>query len=182
MLVVFIHGPVASGKYTIGARLSEATGIPLFHNHLTVDLVATLFGLFTEPFIRLRATLWRESFSEAARARQSFIFTFTPEATVDRDLIDELTRIVEDAGGTVHFVALTCSREKILARLPNPDRSNKLNDPRVYEEVERDGGFDFPPMPEASVSVDTAAVSPSEAVATIIGRVRGHGGADMAPL
>ncbi len=182
MLVVFIHGPVASGKRTIGARLSEATGIPLFHNHLTVDLVATLFGLFTEPFIRLRATLWRESFSEAARAGQSFIFTFTPEASVDRGLVDELTRIVEDAGGQVHFVALTCSREKILARLPNPDRSNKLNDPRVYEEVERDGGFEFPPMPESSVSVDTAAVSPSEAVATIIGRVRGHGGADMAPL
>lgn len=168
MHVIFIHGPVAAGKRTIGACLSEATGLPLFHNHLTVDLVRTLFGLFSEPFIRLRATLWRESFLEAARAGQSFIFTFTPEASVDRGLVDELARIIEDAGGQVYFVELTCSREEILNRLPNPDRSNKLNDPRIYEEIERDGGFDFPPMPVSMVSVDTAALSPSEAVAAII--------------
>lgn len=168
MHVIFIHGPVAAGKHTIGMRLSEATGLPLFHNHLTVDLVRSLFGLFTEPFIRLRATLWRESFLEAARVGQSFIFTFTPEASVDRGLIDELTRIIEDSGGHVHFVELTCSREEILKRLPNPDRSNKLNDPLIYEEIDRDGGFEFPPMPVASVSVDTSTLKPNEAVAAII--------------
>ena len=167
MHVIFIHGPVAAGKRTIGVRLSEATGLPLFHNHLMVDLVRTLFGLFSEPFIRLRATLWRKSFLEAARVGQSFIFTFTPEVSVDRELVDELTRIIEDSGGHVHFVELICSREEILNRLANPDRNNKLNDPRVYEQVERDGGFDFPPMP-AMVSVDTATLSPSEAVASII--------------
>ena len=168
MYVIFIHGPVAAGKHTIGKRLSEAIGLPLFHNHLTVDLVRTLFGLFSEPFIRLRATIWRESFSEAARTNQSFIFTFTPEASVNRELVDELIHIIEDSGGQVHFVELTCSREEILNRLPNPDRSNKLNDPLVYEQVERDGGFEFQPMPEALVSVDTSAMNPSEAVAAII--------------
>ncbi len=173
MLVVFLHGPVASGKRTIGARLSEVTGLPLFHNHLTVDLVKTLFELFSEPFIRLRASIWRASFVEAAQAGQSFIFTFTPEATVDPDLVVELSRIIQQSGGHVHFIDLRCSRAEILTRLPNADRSNKLNDPQVYEEVERAGGFDFPPMPEASLSLDTESVSPSEAVAAILARVPG---------
>jgi hypothetical protein len=168
MLVVFLHGPVAAGKRTIGECLSEATGLPLFHNHLTVDLVRTLFELFSEPFVRLRATLWRSSFAEAARAGQSFIFTFTPEASVDRDLIDELAGIIEQAGGQVHFVELRCARAEILARLPNPDRANKLNDPDTYEEVERSGGFEFPPMPESTLKLDTGTRSPSEAVAAII--------------
>lgn len=168
MLVVFIHGPVAAGKRTVGACLSDATGLPLFHNHLAVDLARTLFGLFTEPFVSLRATIWREAFSEAARAEQSFIFTFTPEASVDRGLIDELTRIIVAAGGRVHFVELTCSRGEILRRLSNPDRLSKLNDPRVYEAVERDGGFAFPPMPPSSLTIDTATLSPHESVAAIM--------------
>jgi hypothetical protein len=35
--LVYIYGPPASGKLTIAGRLSELTGIPLFHNHLTVN-------------------------------------------------------------------------------------------------------------------------------------------------
>ena len=173
MHVVFIYGPVAAGKHTIGTHLSEATGLPLFHNHLTVDLARTLFGLFTEPFSRLRATIWRESFAEAARVGQSFIFTFSPEATVDRGLIDELIGIIEASGGQVHFVELTCTREAILHRISNSDRSNKLNNAVDYEKIEREGGFEFPSMPEASVSIDTATFSPSEAVASILEKLPG---------
>ena len=43
MFVVFLYGPPASGKHTIGKRLSALLNIPLFHNHLTVDLATTLF-------------------------------------------------------------------------------------------------------------------------------------------
>ena len=43
MHVFFIFGPAAAGKYTIGKLVSESLALPLFHNHLTVDLVATLF-------------------------------------------------------------------------------------------------------------------------------------------
>lgn len=173
MLIVFIHGPVAAGKRTIGARLSEATGLPLFHNHLTVDLVKTLFGFGTEPFIRLRADLWRASFREAAQAGRSFIFTFTPESTVDPNLVAELTQIIRDSEGHVHFVELQCARAEILERLPNADRSNKLNDRRLYEQAERDGGFEFPPMPRASVILDTGALSPSESVSAILENIPG---------
>ena len=74
MHVVFIHGPAASGKHTVGSRLSEITGLPLFHNHLAVDAAKSLFGFGTSLFNNVRAAIWRTAFEEAAalRTRASF--------------------------------------------------------------------------------------------------------------
>jgi hypothetical protein len=49
--VVFICGPAASGKHTIGARLSRRLSLPLFHNHLTVDLAKMLFEFGTVGYV-----------------------------------------------------------------------------------------------------------------------------------
>ena len=169
MIVVFIHGPVAAGKHTIGSLLSERTGLPLFHNHLTVDLVDTLFDFGTEPFNRLRAEIWRRSFAEAARAKQSFIFTFNPEATVDRGLIDELVETVEARDGKVCFVELCCSGESILGRLGNESRRQfgKMTDKALFRKVASEGGFDFPTLPAPVVVVDTDTVEPDEAATQV---------------
>ncbi|MDP9995092.1 cytidylate kinase [Variovorax boronicumulans] len=40
MKLVFIHGPVASGKLTIARELGRLSGLAVFHNHLVVDAVA----------------------------------------------------------------------------------------------------------------------------------------------
>ena len=53
MYVIFIHGQVASGKYTVAKELRELTRLPIFHNHLTVDLVSTLFEFGRPPFVNL---------------------------------------------------------------------------------------------------------------------------------
>jgi len=34
MYIIFIYGPMASGKYTIAKKLSEELDVRLFHNHL----------------------------------------------------------------------------------------------------------------------------------------------------
>ena len=44
MKLIFLYGPPASGKLTIAEILSERTGIPLFHNHLSRDLVKDIYG------------------------------------------------------------------------------------------------------------------------------------------
>lgn len=157
MFVVFIHGPAASGKHTIGALLAARTGLPLFHNHLTVDLATSLFPFGSPGFVKLRAEIWRAAFTESARAARSFIFTFHPEATVDPQLIGELCAIVANCGGRVHFVELGCPRRAILERLGNESRARfgKLTDRGLYEEIERSGAFEFPPLPEALLRIDT---------------------------
>lgn len=169
MQVVFIYGPPAAGKHTIGSLLSERTGLPLFHNHLTVDLAKTLFEFGTEGFKEIRAGVWRMAFAAAVRADRSFIFTFNPEATVDPQLITDLIAIVESGGGQVHFVELACPKETILQRIGNASRARfgKLTDARVYEQFDREGGFNFPPLPKALLTVDTSAKTAAESAEII---------------
>lgn len=40
MKLVVIFGPLAVGKMTVGQELAKRTGLRLFHNHMTIDLVA----------------------------------------------------------------------------------------------------------------------------------------------
>ncbi|MEX1993220.1 MAG: hypothetical protein WD929_01050 [Steroidobacteraceae bacterium] len=169
MRVVFIHGPVASGKHTIGKLLAGRTGLPLFHNHLAVDLALAMFPFGSPGFVRLRAQLWRAAFKEATAARRSFIFTFNPEATVASHLIEDLRAIVEGGGGRMLYVELCCPRETILQRLGNESRSafGKLTDHALYEEIERNGGFKFPPLPEPLVRIDTATLTAEQAAERI---------------
>ena len=181
MYVIFIHGPAAAGKHTIGSLLSERLNVPLFHNHLTVDLVKTLFEFGSPSFIELREEIWERSFATAARTNQSFVFTFHPESTVQADLIARLQRIIQDGGGQIVFVELLCSEKTILQRLNNQSRAKfgKLRDRVVYEEIKNSGGFDYPSLPEATVTIDTAATEPEDAVRAIYTVLEGVIGDDL---
>jgi hypothetical protein len=57
------------------------TGLRLFHNHLTVDLVASLFEFGSEPFVRLRESIWLDAFREAG----AFAFPPLPELEISLD-------------------------------------------------------------------------------------------------
>jgi hypothetical protein len=175
MYVIFIHGPVAAGKYTIGNLLSELTGLPLFHNHLAVDTALALFSFGSESFRKMRANIWVNAFSLAAESSSSFIFTFHPETTVEPSLIDTLTEAVTSKGGQVLFVELTCSRAATLQRLANEGRAKfkKLTDSELFARIEHEGGFDFPPLPKPLVSIDTERVNPETAAQLIADAIRG---------
>jgi hypothetical protein len=169
MYVVFIHGPAASGKHTVGSRLSEKTGLPLFHNHLAVDAAKSLFSFGTPSFNELRAVIWRSAFEEAAASSRSFIFTFHPEASVDPSLISDLCESIYRQGGRVHFIELVCSRDSVLRRLGEMSRLSfgKLTDANLYRQIESEGGFTFPPMPKPLLVVDTDELEPVAAAEKI---------------
>ncbi len=169
MNVLFLHGPAAAGKYTIGSLLSPMLDMPLFHNHLVVDVAKTLFDFGTPEFVALRAVLWRECFSAAAVASRSFIFTFNPEVTVAPALVQDLVAIIEQSSGQVHFVELVCDDETILTRLNEPSRATfgKLVDADLYQRLKAAGQFDYPPLPAAMIAVDTAVQAPIESAALI---------------
>lgn len=171
--VIFLHGPPAAGKRTIGALLAARTGLPLFHNHLTVDLAASLFPFGDPEFARLRAEVWLAAFRAAARAQRSFIFTFNPEASVAPETVHEMAEIVRSSGGDVRYVELRCDERSILDRLGNADRAafGKLIDRALYARIRASGGFDFPALPEPALIIDTDAVSPEGAVDVIVARL-----------
>jgi hypothetical protein len=175
MQVIFIHGPAASGKHTIGSQLSGLTGLPLFHNHLAVDTALSLFEFGTPEFKNLRASIWRTAFQEAARSRRSFIFTFHPEASVEPALVAELVALIEAVGGTVLFVELMCAHETTLERLGNPSRGKfrKLTDPDLYRQLEKQGAFVHPPLPTPLVRINTNELTPEAAANRIAKAIAG---------
>jgi len=171
MLVVFLYGPAAAGKYTIGSEVAQALDIPLFHNHLTVDLTSCLFEFGSEGFKKLRADIWRAAFRGCANERQSFVFTFHPEASVERSLIGELTEIIEQADGKLYFVELECSTTVILERLGMESRKQfgKLTDIDLYRAIDADGGFEYEGLPQPDMRIDTEFIEPLLAAKSIIG-------------
>ena len=70
MNLVLLHGPAAAGKLTVARALAAHVGYPVFHNHLTVDLLTTVFPFGSQPFARLREAVWLAVLTEAARPRR----------------------------------------------------------------------------------------------------------------
>jgi hypothetical protein len=168
MKLVFLHGPPAVGKLTVARELARLTGFSLFHNHLTVDLVSSLFSFGSEPFVRLREQIWLAAFSEAARQEISFIFTFNPEGTVRERFIQGTIDTVESAGGKVIFVALICAEGELERRMEQDSRKEfgKLASVAQYRSLKDAGAFQFPKLP-SGMTIDTTSQSPADSAQLI---------------
>ncbi|HUS11256.1 MAG TPA: AAA family ATPase, partial [Pyrinomonadaceae bacterium] len=122
MKLIFVHGAPAVGKLTVARELAALTGFRLFHNHLTVDLVSSLFPFGSNSFIVLREQIWLAAFAEAARQDLSLIFTFNPERTVRGCFIPDAIEVVEAENGQVVFVELTCAEDELERRMEDSSR------------------------------------------------------------
>ncbi len=76
MKLVFIYGPPSSGKLTVAKELAELTGFKLFHNHVSIQFVESLFEFGSKPFSRLTDKYRTEMLEEAAKEKVDTIFTF----------------------------------------------------------------------------------------------------------
>ena len=169
MKLIFLYGPPACGKLTVAKSLAALTNYPLFHNHLALDAVTSVFPFGSEPFVRLRSLYWLAMFEEAARQDRSLIFTFAPERTVPDSFIEETKAAVEDHGGEVCFVALQVSPEGQMQRVESPDRkaSKKIHSREVLRKFIAGGGADYPPI-AADLTIDTEALAPDAAAQAIM--------------
>ena len=170
MRCVFIYGPVASGKLTVARALAARSGLPLFHNHLAVDAALSLFEFGSPAFVRLRESIWLSTFGEAARAGQSFIFTFHPEVSVPDSFIPQATNAITSEGGRLIFVALTCNESTIESRLQSASRREfrKLNSVELYRSLREGGAFTFTSLPNPALTIATDTVSPETAADQIL--------------
>ena len=164
MNLVFLHGPAASGKLTVGRELSRLTGYRLFHNHLVVDAVAAVFDFGSESFVRLREEIWLSVFREAALRGASLIFTFAPERTVRESFVGDAVAAVEGAGGRVLFVEVRCPEADLERRIEDDSRARfgKLRSKALFQELKTAGAFDYPKLP-SHVTIDTSELTPAEA-------------------
>ena len=170
MKLIFIYGLPATGKLTVAQQLSAITGYKLFHNHLAVDLLLSIFEFGSPPFVALREQIWLSVFEQSCRGElPGLIFTFAPEATVRPAFIDEALNLVTGNGGEVILVELVCPVAELKRRIDSPSRRQygKLTSVSLFEQLAAAGSLDTPHMPQPALSIDTSLSSPVQAAQQI---------------
>jgi chloramphenicol 3-O-phosphotransferase len=165
--LIFLYGLPATGKLTVARELSALTGYKVFHNHLVVDLLLSVFEFGSEGFVQIREEIWLSVFRHARESGlPGLIFTFAPERTVGEGFVDEVVKLV----GEVDFVKLVCPLPELMDRLDHPGRRErqKLTSRTMFEQLRVDGSFDDSYMPAPRVQVDTSTCSPGEAARRIV--------------
>src|SRR5262249_41956037 len=164
MKLIFLYGLPGTGKLTIARELAEITGYKLFHNHLAVDLLLAMFEFGSEPFVKLRESIWLSVMEEAAATLPAMIFTFNPENSVRQKFIQETIQTVIARRGEVHFVEVVCDPEELEKRISTAERKNykKLVSVEFFHELRAKGVFDSPKMPAPQLTLNSTLDSPRE--------------------
>jgi hypothetical protein len=106
--LLFVIGPPAVGKMTVGRAVCARSDFRLFHNHHTIEPLIEIFGFGTEPFRVLNGEFRRRVIEEAARSGTRLIFTFVWDVDAEEDAaaVQRLVAPYVDAGLPVSFVEL----------------------------------------------------------------------------
>jgi gluconate kinase len=119
--LVFIYGVPGTGKLTVAQEISRLTGLRLFHNHLTVDLAASLFQHGTVEYLDYVRHLRLEAFERASQANVDLVFTFW-YSSISGPSVEQYKNMIEANGGEVLFVHLHCRPAILEQRVSNPSR------------------------------------------------------------
>lgn len=170
MKLIFLHGLPGVGKLTVARELAQLTGFPVFHNHLAVDLVGSVFEFGSQPFIELREKIWLAMFSQAVAAGlDGLIFTFAYDRTVRSGFVGEVVKLFEERGGKVLFVELRCSVEELEKRIEDASRKRfgKLISVELFRELSEAGAFVDPGIPAERLVIETTELPAPDAARMI---------------
>lgn len=181
--LVFVIGPAAVGKMTVGMELARRTGLKLFHNHQTIELLLPYFAWGTPPFARLNSEFRRRIFEEvAASDLPGLIFTYVWafDAPADHAEIASYAEIFRRHGGRVSYVELQAPQEVRLRRNETPLRLEhkptkrdlafaRRNLIEMDERYELDSGDRFAGRDDW-MKMDNTSLSPADVAETVIKR------------
>jgi hypothetical protein len=148
MKFIIIFGPPAVGKMSVGSELAKLTGLKLFHNHMTIDLVLNFFAFGDPRFHKLVSEFRRQIFEEVAASElPGLIFTFVWALNLesDREFIERTCTIFREKGADIFFVELEADLSERLRRNESefrlsqkpPKRDIEFSRQRLLEDDER---------------------------------------------
>jgi hypothetical protein len=125
MKLILLFGPQAVGKMTIGQELEKVTGLKLFHNHMTIELVSPFFNYGGKEGKRLVNLFRREIFKAVAKSDLAgLIFTYVWyfDEKADWDYVDNICKIFKAQGADIYFVELESDIDVRIKRNKHPHR------------------------------------------------------------
>src|SRR5437870_12904783 len=117
MRLVFIYGPPASGKLTVATELAKLTGFKLFHNHVSIQFVQSIFEFVTKTFWRLTGNYRLEMIEQAAKDEIDTIFTFVYSKCEDVRYVEYVLKSVRSNRGQLWSVRLFSDLTVLFRRL-----------------------------------------------------------------
>ena len=178
--LVFLVGPPAVGKMTVGREVSRLTGMPLFHNHLSIEAILPVFPFGSPAFNRLVTMIRKETIREAARSDLPgviFTFVWAFDSPRELDYVRSLVEIFEAEGGRAVYGELYADLGTRLERNTGPDRLDAKPSKRdvaasrdhIIAAAERwrlTSEGDFPLGPH--LKIDNTDLTPAEAAERIV--------------
>jgi tRNA uridine 5-carbamoylmethylation protein Kti12 len=165
MRLVFIYGPPASGKLTVATELAKLTGFKLFHNHVSIHFVQSIFEFGTKTFSRLTNKYRLEMLEEAAREGIDTIFTFVYSKGEDDKFVRRVIQETRSHGGHVCLVRLHCERGELVRRVKAAQRRSmgKVSTEKMLNDLFRRYNLDQEIPFHKSLSIDTTRQAPRNA-------------------
>ena len=125
MKLIIIFGPHAVGKMTVGQELAKVTGLKLFHNHMTIDVVSNLFENMPQERVRLTNLFRKEVFQAYSKSNEyGLIFTYmwAFDSQEDWDYVSFVEELFVSRGAEVYFVELEADYDLRIERNKTDNR------------------------------------------------------------
>lgn len=118
MTLLFVFGPPAVGKMTVGRAIADAGGFRLFHNHHVIEPLLDVFEFESPAFQTLMAEFRQRVLEEAAAADVDLVFTlvWALDKPEDSELLRRHLAPFVDAGRRIVFVELYADLDTRLER------------------------------------------------------------------
>ena len=177
MKLVFMIGSGAVGKMTVGQELMKRTGLRLFHNHMTIEPVISLFGYYDGPLVNeIREAIFRR-FAASGEYGMIFTYMWAFDRQEDWDYIAHVREIFAPYGTEFYYVELVAPQEVRLARNATENRLSQKPSKRDVEAscrrlMEEDAGYRLVSLEgeipfENYLRIDNTNLSPEEAARQI---------------
>jgi len=167
--IIVLYGIPGVGKLTVARKLHEISKLPLFHNHLSKDLVDSVFK--SSKRMDLIDEIRFSFFKTASEQNLGLIFTFVYAKDVDDDFMNEIFNIAKSNNAPLFFIQLTCKESVLKNRLANESRNkyNKLRDFNLLQETMKKYDLINPySTDENHLIIDTTNLEPQETADQIL--------------
>jgi len=170
--LIFLYGLTGVGKLTVAKELSKLSGFPIYHNHLTSDLVYSVFdrgektgSLLKQKIRNLVIQTWGKT------CDFSLITTLIYKKGDNENYFEEMSSTAKKYGASVYYFHLECDLEELKKRVCCSDRAEfgKITEVELLEEKMREVDMLHDVPFENNYSIDTTKLSAKETAEKILG-------------